>query len=350
MIAPVLLICLRSNYVRQVVPKPLGVLDVRGKRIVREIETMTISTDMLTAFTKVAELESVSAAAGELGVAKSVISKRIAQLETTLQATLFSRSTRKVALTLAGEIYLDFARGALASMAEAQERLRDLRQELSGRIRITAPVSWGQRVLARIVTDFIAAYPAIEVDLLLDDRLLDLAYEGIDFALRMSPSHPAEMMAVPLYDLEWLICASPDYLDRCGTPATPAALAGRPCISYWRVSDQDWVLVREADIVEVRIHGPLRANNPEAVAEAAIMGMGVALLPLYIVERDISEGRLVRVLPEWQPRTKFGDKIFAIAPIERMRLSRNKCFLDFLKDRLRGRGVKAQAPAHSPTP
>lgn len=290
---------------------------------------------MLAAFTKVAELASVSAAASELGLAKSVVSKRIAQLEHTLQTTLFSRSTRKIALTSAGQIYLDFARNALASMAQAEERLRDLRQELTGEIRITAPVSWGQRVLAPVIAAFLAQYPGIEIDLRLDDRRLDLAYEGLDIALRMSPSHPPEIMAVPLYELKWRICASPAYLAKGGTPLVPPDLQAHPCISYWRVSsDQDWVLRRGEETVKVRVAGPFRANNPEAVAEAALSGMGLALLPLYICEREIAEGRLVEVLSAWQPQTKFGDMIFAVAPIERMRLSRNKRFLDFMKERL----------------
>lgn len=296
---------------------------------------MGVSTDMLAAFTKVAELASVSAAAQELGLPKSVVSKRIAQLEHLVQATLFSRSTRRIALTSAGVIYLDFARSALDSMRKAEERLRDLRQELTGEIRLTAPVSWGQRVLAPVVAAFLAKYPGIEIDLRLDDRRLDLAYEGFDIALRMSPSHPPEMMAVPLYELEWRICASPAYLAGTSAALVPADLQAHPCISYWRVSsDQEWVLRRAEETVMVRVAGPLRANNPEAVAEAALSGMGVALLPLYICEADIAAGRLVDVLSDWQPQTKFGDMIFAVAPIERMRLSRNKCFLEFLKERL----------------
>jgi DNA-binding transcriptional LysR family regulator len=283
----------------------------------------------------VAELASVSAAAQEMGLPKSVVSKRIAQLEHIVQATLFSRSTRRIALTSAGVIYLDFARSALDSMSKAEERLRDLRQELTGEIRLTAPVSWGQRVLARAIAEFLAQHPGIEIDLRLDDRRLDLAYEGFDIALRMSPSHPPEMMAVPLYELEWRICGSPEYLASGGTPLIPADLQAHPCISYWRVwSDQDWVLKSGEETIKVRVAGPLRANNPEAVAEAALSGMGLALLPLYICQRDIADGRLVEVLTGWQPQTKFGDMIFAVAPIERMRLSRNKCFLEFLREKL----------------
>lgn len=295
---------------------------------------MTISDDTLATFIKVAETASVSAAANELGLAKSIVSKRIANLEQSLQTTLFARSTRKVALTPAGQVYLDFARGALATFRQAEERLRDMRQELTGEIRLTAPVSWGLRVLSRVVADFLVAYPGIEIDLWLDDRRLDLPYEGFDIALRMSPSHPPEMIAVPLYDLEWLVCASPAYIAREGAPRTPLDLATRPCFSYWRErSDAGWVLKRHDETSKIRIKGALRANNPEVIVEAAVAGLGIALLPRYSCAQELAAGRLVRVLPDWSPITKFGDVIYAIAAVERMRLARNKCFLDFVRAR-----------------
>lgn len=296
---------------------------------------MKISTDLLAAFTKVADHLSVSNAAAELGVSKGLVSKRVAQLEQALQTTLFSRSTRRVALTPAGEIYLDFARSALASIAQADERLRDLRHEMTGQIRLTAPVSLGQRLLARVIAEFIGEYPAIEIDLILDDRMLDLAYEGIDIALRMSPTHPPDMISVPLIELDWIICASPKYLERAGAPSEPADLAGHPCISYWRErADQNWTLSRNGETVTLSVSGPMRANNPEAVTEAAVAGMGIALVPLYVCEAALEQGRLVRILQEWSPTTKFGDRVFAIAPRDRLRLLRNKSFLEFLKVRL----------------
>lgn len=296
---------------------------------------MKISTDLLAAFIKVADHLSVSNAAAELGVSKGLVSKRVAQLEQALQTTLFSRSTRRVALTPAGEIYLDFARSALASIAQADERLRDLRHEMTGQIRLTAPVSLGQRLLARVIAEFICEYPAIEIDLILDDRMLDLAYEGIDIALRMSPTHPPDMISVPLIELDWIICASPRYLERAGAPAEPSDLAGHPCISYWRErADQNWTLSQNGETVTLSVSGPMRANNPEAVTEAAVAGMGIALVPLYVCEAALEQGRLVRILQEWNPTTKFGDRVFAIAPRDRMRLLRNKSFLEFLKVRL----------------
>ncbi|MFZ4759944.1 MAG: LysR family transcriptional regulator, partial [Burkholderiaceae bacterium] len=144
---------------------------------------MVITTDMLAAFVKVAQTLNVSVAATELGVGKGLVSKRVAQLEALVGATLFSRSTRRVSLTPAGEAYLDGARRALAEMAAAHERVRDLRAQLTGDIRMTAPVSWGQRVLAARLPEFLRAHPGIGIELKLTDRVMDLGRERIDVAL-----------------------------------------------------------------------------------------------------------------------------------------------------------------------
>lgn len=306
--------------------------------IVLDRETMNVSTDVLTAFVKVAEHLSVSAAAADLGISKGVVSKRVAQLEEAVQAALFSRSTRRVALTPAGEVYLEFARQALRAVADAGERLRDLRQELSGQIRITAPVSWGQKVLAGLLPEFLALHPAIEVELLLGDRLMDIAYERIDIALRMTASASPELAVTPVARLDFVICAAPAHLDRAGVPTTPAELVNHPCMSYWRESSDDaWLLVntdQSQAAQTVRVRGRYHANNPEAVACAALAGLGVAMLPLYACVDELATGRLVRLLPAWTPVTKFGTRIIAVAAPDRMRLARNRALLAYLKDRL----------------
>jgi DNA-binding transcriptional LysR family regulator len=292
---------------------------------------------MLAAFVQVAEHLSVSAAAQTLGVSKSVVSKRVAQLEQAVRATLFARSTRRVALTPAGEAYLDFARNALRAVADADERLRDLRQELSGQIRITAPVSWGQHVLAPLLPAFLAQHPAIEVELLLADRLMDIAYERIDLALRMSATGLPDLVATPVARLDWVVCAAPDYLAQAGSPGLPADLQAHHCMSYWRErSDNAWVLERAdtADRQTVWVQGRYHANNPEAVAQAAVAGLGVALLPLYVCAGDLAAGRLHRLLPGWTPVTKFGNQITAVAAPDRMRLLRNRALLDHLRKQL----------------
>ena len=298
---------------------------------------MTLSTDMLAAFVQVAEHLSVSAAAQTLGVSKSVVSKRVAQLEQAVRATLFARSTRRVALTPAGEAYLDFARNALRAVADADERLRDLRQELSGQIRITAPVSWGQQVLAPLLPAFLARHPAIEIDLLLGDRLMDIAYERIDLALRMSATGLPDLVATPVARLDWVVCAAPAHLARAGTPQVPADLQTHPCMSYWRErSDNAWVLQDNASGVQqtVWVQGRYHANNPEAVAQAAVAGLGVALLPVYVCAADLAAGRLLRLLQGWTPVTKFGNQITAVAAPDRMRLLRNRALLDHLRQQL----------------
>ena len=299
----------------------------------------TISSDMLTAFLKVADRLSVSAAAHELGMDKSVVSKRVAQLENKVQATLFSRSTRKVALTPAGEAYVEYARRALAEMLAGEERLRALRSEVSGRIRMTAPVSWGQRVLAKQLPEFLRMHPSIEVELQLVDRMLDIGSKRIDIALRWTAHSLQELSAVQIAPVGWLLAASTAYLAAHGMPSAPDDLRGHTCLCYWRDSADDVWSLRPApqgapDLAaqQVRVGGRYHVDNPEAVAEAAMAGMGIALLPDYLCQDELASGRLLHVLPMWTPQTKFGSHIMAIGTPERMALARNRLLIAFLRD------------------
>jgi len=294
----------------------------------------SISVDLLSAFVQVAQQRSVSAAARELGLGKSLVSKRVAQLEAAVKTVLFSRSTRRVALTPAGEAYLDSARRALAELQGAEERLRELRSDLSGPIRLTAPVSWGQRVLARRLPEFLRLHPAIEVELQLADRMLDLAYERIDIALRWSSLPTTDLSAVPVAQVPWVVVAAPTYLAQApaGLPDTPQALAAHPCMTYWRTgADDTWTLDNAVLSVDVHVRSRYHADNPEAVAEAALAGLGVALLPRYLCEEALADGRLSSLLPDWMPRTRFGTRIMAVAAPERLRFARNRALLAFLQ-------------------
>jgi len=296
---------------------------------------MAISFDMLVAFVKVAERASVSAAAADIGVCKSVVSKRIAQLEEAVTATLFSRSTRKVALTPAGETYLGFARRALDEIGAAEESLRALRSDLSGQIRITASVSWGQRVLAKRLPEFLRLHPGIHIELLLVDRLMDIAYERVDIALRWTAAESLDLVTVPVARIDWVIAAAPSYLAVAGTPREPCDLGVHHCMSYWRESSDDaWTFAIEDRSEDVQVRSRYHANNPEAVADAALAGLGIALLPRYLCDEEIAQGRLVQLLPAWTPRTKFGNGISAVVTPERMRFKRNQALLAFLRERL----------------
>ncbi len=293
---------------------------------------MAVSSDMLAAFVKVADCASVSCAALELGVGKSVVSKRVAQLEQLVGATLFARSTRRIALTPAGEAYADFARRALGEIGAGEERLRALRSELTGRIRLSATVSWGQRVLATKLPAFMCLHPSIEVELQLADRMVDVAYEGIDIALRWSSTTPQGLTSEAVAVVGWALVAAPAYLSSAGAPQLPADLARHSCLCYWReASDDLWVLAAAGHVARVRVLSRYHVDNPEAVTEAAIAGLGVAMLPDYLCQQALADGRLVRVLPGWAPQSKFGSLISAVSTAERMRLQRNQVLLGFLR-------------------
>ena len=308
-----------------------------------ERQQRPISTDMLEAFLQVAECRSVSQAAVSLDVAKSLISKRIAQLEERLETTLFSRSTRKVALTPAGETYVDYAKRALAEVSDGMERVRSLRTELSGNLRLTAPVSWGQRVLAKHLPEFLKIHPSLEIDLMLTDRMMDMATERIDVALRRSRHTQNERHGTPLTEIKWFLTAAPAYITQHGLPSEPVELNDHACVYYRRDSSDDhWTLQHnlaathsKPRIVEVKVGGRYRVDNPEAVLESATAGMGIALLPDYLCVPAIEQGSLVKVLTPWTPETKFGTHIVALCPPERKKISRNQALIEYLQSAMR---------------
>jgi DNA-binding transcriptional LysR family regulator len=294
---------------------------------------MNISTDMLQAFVKVADRLSVSAAAAELGVGKGVVSKRLAQLEEAVKATLLTRNSRKLALTPAGQVYIEFARRAIDAVQRADEGLRALRSVPTGQIRVTAPVSWGFRALGKAIPDFLARYPEIEIELILQDRMLDIATESIDIGLRMTAVPAPDLVSIPIAKLDWLMCASPSYLATAGEPHSPHELEHHPCMNYWSAqSDDAWHLRRNDEDLKIRVRNRYRANNPEVIVDAAVAGQGIALLPLYCCREEIAAGQLLPVLKDWSPITKFGHQVTAVIAPDRVGFSRNQAFLQFLKE------------------
>jgi DNA-binding transcriptional LysR family regulator len=314
-----------------------------------------ISVNMLAAFAQVARHSSVSKAAAQMRVSKSVVSKRVAHLESALGATLFSRSTRKIALTPAGELYLEFAQRAVDDSRASLERVRDLNAaasgELGGQMRVTAPVSWGQNVLAKCLPEFLRRHAGVEIELQLTDRMMDLAHEGVDMALRWSSTSARALGAVPVAAVQWVIVASPAYLRRCGTPRLPQDLDKHSCMCYWRErADDAWVLVRADAHVEVFVRSRYHVNNPEAVVNAAVAGLGLALLPAYVCSAQLDSGALRTVLANWTPQTKFGTQITAVSTPERMRLARNRALIEFLQSAVGSDATGAVASADGRRP
>jgi DNA-binding transcriptional LysR family regulator len=300
--------------------------------------------ELLSTFILVAERRSFSAAAGELGIANGVISKRITQLETQLGQPLLRRTTRQVDLTPAGEIYLEVARKVMLDLAEGSEALSSLRREPAGLIRMTAPTAWGARVLGEHLPQFLKLHPKMEIELLLLDRTMDLAHERIDIALRMTDSLAPDEVAIPLAGLERILCASKAYLKANGVPLAPADLEQHACLSYWNESGAESLrLSRNGKSVVTKIHGRYRVNNPDATKQAVLAGLGIGLLPDYVCEEELASRKLVRVLPDWNVQTRFGTKIFAVGLPERIRLPRCQAMLAFLKSTLGGKPANQSA-------
>ena len=291
-----------------------------------------ISTEILLSFVKVAETLSVGRTALALNVAKSVVSKRIAQLEGHLGVTLFSRSTRRIALTSAGELYLEHAKRALAELSAAEALILASRSEIKGRIRITAPVSWGQKVLCRLLPEFLRMHPGIEIELALADRIVDVAFERFDLALRWSASLPRQdLVSSPIARINWQLTASPSYLAVHDEPKSPDDLHQHSSLFYWREpADQWWLMSAGQEQKRIPVKSRYHVDNPEAVLEACLQGLGIAQLPDYLCAQAIHEGQLRAVLPGWIQQTRFGNLITALAPPERMRSLRNRLLIDFL--------------------
>jgi DNA-binding transcriptional LysR family regulator len=254
----------------------------------------------LRTFVVVAELESFSKAAAELGIAKSTASERVRALEGELGAPLLHRSTRRVGLTEAGESLLDKGRAIVALAADAEAELTTATRRAVGRLRMSAPTSFGLRFLTGVVAELARAHPQLSIDFQLEDRAVDLVAERFDLALRIGRLPDSSLIAQKVGVSRRLVVASPDYLVRRGTPREPSELRDHDCILYTHQSRLDtWIFDRPDGTEErVRVSGRLQSNHGDAIAELAARGSGIAWLPEFIVQPLMTEGALVGLLSE----------------------------------------------------
>jgi len=290
--------------------------------------------DMET-FVRVVEVGSISGAAERLGVAKSVVSRRIAHLEERLGAQLFRRTTRRLNLTDTASSFYDRCLRILADVQEAEDAVSDEHATLRGRLRVAVPLSFGLMHLGPAIEDFTRAHPDVEFDLDFNDRQVDLLTEGFDVAVRIAHLADSSFIARRLATIKVAVCASPDYLERYGTPGTPAELGDYACITYTHDPDPSlWTYESpNGKRVSVRVKSRLLANNGDFMCEAAIAGQGIALLPTFIVYKAIAQGRLVRILPDyiWPSIDAY-----AVYPQTRHLSHRVRAFVDFLAERFAG--------------
>jgi DNA-binding transcriptional LysR family regulator len=264
--------------------------------------TMSLFEEM-SVFLQVVDAGSFSNAARRLGVAKSLVSRRVSALETRLDANLFSRTTRQLSLTEIGQSYCARARRILEDVADAHDATRTLRSDLVGRLRVAAPMSFAHQHLSPVIAAFLKEHPRLDVDMDLNDRQVDLVDEGFDLAVRIGDLPDSSLIARQLAPCRRVLCASPAYLESHGSPAVPGDLAARdhrflmygnrPLAEQWRFRvEGDW-----------RVAHPrtqrLAANNGETLRDAAIEGLGLAILPTFIASVPIAAGQLQIVLASY---------------------------------------------------
>lgn len=267
-----------------------------------------------------AEQGSYTAAAERLGVSKAAVSQRIAELERMAGVPLVQRTTRSVRLTEAGQQLVDDTRDSFEHIAQSFSRVRDLAGAPSGLLRVTAPVAFARQQLMPQLGQFLRDYPQVRVELDMFDRLASLATEGFDLAIRHTNNPPDTHVAWKLCATRSVLVASRAYLRRCGTLQQPDDLAGLNCLHYQRAQGAlTWTLQPLATkthdaVVMVQVSGSFAANNSELLRDAAVAGLGIALLPDFSAQDSLRSGRLVEVLPQWRPVNAFPENIYAIRP------------------------------------
>jgi len=254
----------------------------------------------MTVFAKVASTRSFSGAARELGISQATASKHVQTLEDWLGARLLHRTTRRVALTDIGESFFVQCSRILEEMEAARSAAKP-EAPVRGNLRITAPVVFGSTRLGPLVVNFMQQHPELSVNVELSDRSVDLIEEGFDLAIRTSPATGAGLVAWPLMPLRYVLCAAPSYLSRHGTPTTPQELSGHHCIAGTEPANVSWQFTGPDGPSEVLIFGRLQVNNAMLRCDAARAGAGILLCADYLVEHDLANGRLVRLLPDHTP-------------------------------------------------
>jgi len=284
------------------------------------------------AFTAVVEAGTFSAAGERLGVAKSVVSRRISQLEKRLGSRLLHRTTRRLALTDAGKNFYQRAVQILADLDDAEQGVTEETTELRGALKLAAPLSFGLGHLVNAITDFLTEHPAIELNMDLNDRNVNLVEEGFDMAVRIGELQDSTLVARRLGTMRNVTCASRAYLERHGEPVHPGELRQHVGLQYSNISyKQQWRYETPAGrTVYAQPQIRIRANNGEALAAAASAGLGITAGPTFILGSYLKENSLVTILNEYQ-RPPAG--IYAVYPPGRLVPRRVQVFSDFLAGR-----------------
>ncbi len=285
-------------------------------------------------FASVVEHRSFSGAAEALTVSKATVSKAITRLEARLGTSLFHRTSRRLTLTDSGRALADHAQRILSEGITAEEAAFESASAPVGVVRVAAPLTFGIQAVAPALADFMALHPGIKVDLRLSDAFVDIVGEGIDIALRIAELPDSSLRARRLGPVTGHIVAAPAYFERMGRPRHPADLATHACFVYTNTATPDIWRFRRAGGEEaaVRVEGPIRTDNGDAMLPALRAGLGIARLPDFLVAQDLAAGRLEAVLQDWAAGAAG---LHLLTPPGTLRPARVEALIEFLSDRLK---------------
>lgn len=300
---------------------------------------MNLNFNDVVVFAQVVRSGSFTAAARELGMQKSSVSRKVSDLEESLGARLLQRTTRTLALTEEGRVFHEHCLRAIAELDDGRLALGGMRASPRGLLRVTAPLSFG--FLGPVVAEFLQRFPEVQVEMVCTDRVVDLVDEGFDIAIRAGPLPDSSLVGRRLGSLPRFLVASPSYLRRRGTPRKPDDLAGHACVAFG-TRQASWRLESGKGPVEVPIVAArLVVNDYELLRRAIIAGLGIGLVPEPDCAGELADGTLRRVLPGW---IGADTPIHAVYPSTRHLSSKVKAFVDHAASRMGGRGDAAPPP------
>jgi len=294
-----------------------------------------IKTEEIQAFVHIVEASTITAAAERLNVAKSAISRRLSELEEQLGVELFHRTTRKLVLTESGQGFYSRCIQILADLEEAEHAVSQAHQELSGQLRIAAPLSFGVMHLGPAINEFQKRHPKLNFDIDFNDRQIDLIQEGFDVGIRIADLKDSSLIARKLAKVSVVICASPDYIKENGTPTIPEELTNHSCLSYSNLDNPNhWAFSNKQGVEEIiKLPKFVQANNGFYLRDAAIAGLGILRTPTFIAYEAICNGTLIPILQDYSIAEI---NAYAIYPPTRHLSQRVRQFIDFLVERFSG--------------
>lgn len=289
----------------------------------------------MDSFIRVVEAGSISGAADRLKVAKSAVSRRLKELEEHLGVELFHRTTRRMNLTDTGRAFYHQSVRILEDLQEAELATSQAHATLKGSLKVALPSSFGLMHMGPAIKDFSKAHPQIEFDLDFNDREVGLIQEGFDLAIRIANLQDSSLIARRIAPIQTVLCASPSYLERVGTPQNPAELSTHQCLVYSLLRDYDYWHLADSNgkEIKIKIQPYLKASTGEFLRDAAVDGMGIILIPSFIVYKEIENGTLTPLFKDYK---SFQLNAYTIYPQTRHLSQRVRAFVDFLIQRFEG--------------